>query len=53
MIDQLIEKYNGTLDTVRAVIFTSESNEDILTAQAVERFIIGFINDLKVLKELS
>jgi hypothetical protein len=46
---ELIEKYQIQLDTVKEVIEKSDKNEDTLTAQAVERFIKGFIKDLKSL----
>lgn len=48
---QLIEKYKLKLNTVQSVIKTSNCNEDILTAQAVERFLKEFIGDLEGLKQ--
>jgi len=48
-IKQLIEKYQIQLNTVKEVIENSDNNEDTLTAQAVERFLKGFIKDLRSL----
>jgi len=48
-IETLIEKYQTMLDVVDTVIKVSDDNEDILTAQAVKRFLKDFINDLKSL----
>jgi hypothetical protein len=44
---ELIEKYEIMLSTVKDVIQKSDLNEDTLTAQACERFLKGFIADLK------
>lgn len=52
-IKQLIEKYQIQLDTVKGVIETSDNNEDTLTAQAVERFLKGFIKDLEELQSMD
>ena len=49
-IDELIKKYELMLAIVREVIQTPDEEIDVLTAQAVERFIKQFINDLKTLK---
>lgn len=48
-IKDLIQDYELRLITVQDVICKSDANEDVLTAQAVERFIKGFIRDLKKL----
>lgn len=50
---QMVEKYQIQLNTVKEVIEKSDDNEDTLTAQAVERFLKGFINELHVLEKLQ
>jgi hypothetical protein len=48
-IKALIEKYEIMLSAIKDVIQKSDLNEDTLTAQACERFLKGFIADLKEL----
>jgi len=52
-LKQMIEKYQIQLNTVKEVIEKSDNNEDTLTAQAVERFLKGFLNDLRALEKLQ
>lgn len=50
-LNQMIEKYHIQLNTVKEVIKKSDNNEDILTAQAVERFLKVFLKDLHSLNK--
>jgi hypothetical protein len=49
---ELIEKYETMLKTIREVITKSDLNEDTLTAQGCERFVKGFLEDLRTLEKL-
>jgi len=48
-LKEIIEKYQIQLNTVKEVVEKSDNNEVTLTAQAVERFLKGFLNDLRSL----
>lgn len=51
--EDLIIKYEIMLKTVREVIQTADLNEDVLTAQGCERFLKGFIADLKEIESIE
>lgn len=45
--EEIIEKYELKLSVVQEVIINSDDNEDVSNALVAERFLKGFLDDLK------
>jgi hypothetical protein len=53
LLKEVISKYERQILTINEVILKSDDKQLVLTTQACERFIKGFISDLRALEKLS